>query len=302
MRKELFALAVFLSVLAVPVLADDLNSTLLLQYLPYIEPSTTVTIQGAFVDSNLDMILGATLTFEFNSTNYTMPFNPTTSAYEIPVLFGPADIGNWTFNVYAEKAGYVAQQTNGTVKVREPIIINFRLYKDTNATIYVDNFAQVIMKANYDCSPLITFTTQDTYSGETLYYSECYYHANYTSGNAQFRIYEKGVYSIYVISGQMSYLNSFAYPTVDRQTYKLTVGDFTINGDTNLNIVMSWCDLNPQQCQRYYFSLFLWVFFMIIAGVVGIIAGKYGGAGAGIGVAIVVLLCLILLRFALLGY
>ena len=300
--KKILALIFFLSVFAVPVMA--VNTTLVADYYPYTEPVTNVLIKSAYIElPSYNLITDANLTFEFNGTNYTMAYNVSDYAYEITLGFGAGDVGNWTFDIYANKSGYDDQHINGTIKVRELILINLRLFKDNNATVYTDNFAQLVLQSPYSCYPMITNMINDSYSGETQYYHECYYHANYTNGLAQVMVHEKGVYDFYLISGVMYYNNKFAYPTIDRQTYNLKLGSYNIReSPTNANIVLNSCDLNPEACSRFYFSMFLWIIFLVIAGIIGIVAGKYAGGGVGFGVAVIVLIGLILLRLALLGY
>ena len=302
MMNKAIAVLAFLALIAVPVLADT-NTSMVLDYLPYAEPATYVKIKGAYLDNASTMITDATVNFELNATNFTMPFNTTSNAYETTVLFTAGDIGNWTFNIYANKTGYISQTQNGTIRIRQPIYVTLRLFQDNNQTVYSDNFAQVVLKSSYSCFPYMTATSVDPYSGETLYYTDCHYNTPYIDGFAQLKVYEKGSYDFYLISGVMTYANQFAYPTIERQTYKLSLGSFSVSeSPTNVNIVMTSCELNPEQCERFAFSVFLWVLLIVIAGVVGLVAGKFGGAGVGLGVGFLVLIGLILLRLALLGY
>lgn len=298
MYKKSLAVLVFLSLIAVPAFAEELIHS----HIPYTPPSVTMTVRTAYVFDGV-MILNATLLFELDGSNYTMNYSEATLSYEVDVLFVPADIGNWTFNVYANKTGYETINKTGEIKVRDPIFVNVRLFEDNNQTAYEDDFAQVIMKGDYSCFPLVTRTSTDAF-GETTYYTDCYFHSNYTSGLGQVIVYEEGSYVTEFISGNLVFSNSFAYPTIDRLNYEFTLGTFTVDeSPETIDIVMTSCELNPEQCQRFYFSLFLWVIFVVIAGVLAVVAGKYSGSGGvAIAVGAVVLVALILLRLALLGY
>jgi hypothetical protein len=274
-----------------------------MSYSPYAEPNVMLTIGAAVTNATGLPITDASVDFELNATNYTMAYNATSGNYESTVTFLIADVGNWTFNVFANKTGYTDQWQNGTIRIRQPIYITLRLYQDNNQTVYSDNLAQAVLGSSYDCAPYVTATTVDPYSGETTYHSECYYHANYTGGVAQLTVYEKGSYNFYLISGVMTYDNTFAYPDIERQTYSLPLGSFSvISSPRNIDIVMTSCELDPEQCGRFYISIFLWILMVLMAGIVGVIVGKLVGVSAGFGVGIFVLIGLILLRFALLGY
>lgn len=303
MKKTiLFALAM-LALIASPV--RGAGETLVLSYIPYIEPNTATTLFGAYLDVNGTMLPNATVNFEFGGSNYTMPYNGTSNAYESTVVFSPLDIGNWTFKVYANQTGHDTVVTSGAYKVRNPIFLNVRLFSDNNNTAYKDEQAQVIVKGNYSCYPIVTRTTTDILSGTTTYYTDCYFHANYTGGVATLRVYELGPYVTDFISAtNFIYDNQFAYPTIERQNYGFTLGSFTVDTNPrNIDVVMNSCELNPQQCQNFYFSMFLWILFLAIAGAIGIIAGKWtGSGGVAFGTAVIVLIGLIILRFALLGF
>lgn len=289
-----------LMIISSPVLADSI----VVGYVPYTEPSISNVIRVAYLDNSSDRILNATVNFELDSVNYTMSYNESTSAYESTVVFNPADLGDWNFTIYANKTGQEDETYDGTIKVRTPIFINVRLFEDTNSTPYEDEYAQVVAEGNYSCYPLITKTETDVF-GEVTYSTDCYFHADYSSGLAQIRAYEYGSYEIRFISASnFVYTSSFASPTIERQNYAFNLGTFTVSENpTNVNIVMTSCELNPEQCARYYQSLFLWIFFLVISSVLGIVAGKYSdNGGVAIATGIVTMIGLILLRFAILGY
>ena len=302
MKAMMFVAALAILALAAPALATD-TMNISLSYPPYAEPNVLLTIGAAVTNATGSSITDATAKFELNATNYTMAYNATSGNYESTVTFLLSDVGNWTFNVFANRTGYADQVQNGTIRIRQPIYIIFRLFQDNNQTVYSDNLAQAVLTSSYDCAPYVTATTVDPYSGVTTYHSECYYHANYTGGVASLKVYEQGSYDFSLISGVMTYDNPFAYPTIERQTYSLPIGSFSVvSSPRNVDIVMTTCELNPDECGRFYIGIFLWILMVLVAGVLGVIAGKLVGAGAGFGVGVFVLIGLILLRFALLGY
>lgn len=300
MWKKILTMISFLSLLVTPALADSL----ILGYTPYIEPSVTTYVRGAYLDTDDNMILNATLLFELGGSNYSMSYNETSNAYEVTVMYNPTDVGNWTFKVYANKTGYETSVENGTHKVRNPIYVNVRLFEDTNSTSYTDEQAQVIMKGSYSCIPFVTRTETNVF-GDTVYYTDCYFHANYTSGVAIVKVYEYGPYvTSFISASNFIYANAFAYPTIERQNYAFTLGTFTVDqSPETIDIVMTSCELNPEQCQRFYLSMFLWIVFLVIAGAGGLIAGKWtGSGGVAVSTGIIIMIGLVLLRLALLGY
>ena len=223
MYKKSLAVLAFLTLITVPAFAEELIHS----HIPYTPPSVTMTVRSAYVFDGV-MILNATLLFELDGSNYTMDYNETTVAYEVDVLFNPIDIGNWTFNVYANRTGYETINKTGEIKVRDPIFVNVRLFEDNNQTTYEDDYAQVVMKGDYSCFPVVTRTSTDAF-GETTYYTDCYFHANYTSGLGQVIVYEEGSYVTEFISGNVVYSNSLAYATIDRLNYEFTLGTFTVD-------------------------------------------------------------------------
>ena len=255
-----------------------LDLTLVVPTFPYVDFNTTYPMELIFTQNNITVNL---TDFRLNLTDpsgntsqFDFVLDISTQTYKLNLLF--VEEGDFPFRIFALSPYDNIPEITGTLIVRKPYFITFRVFEEKNSRFfgrsnigaYKNKFAVLIAelgrtkKIRFD--PILEHYITPLFF--TKQFNTSVFSAPYDNGEAELKLWETGKYGFRLLDARdITFDGVFVVPNVT-DTYGLNafVGEFTFNG-TNQTVEVFFDEKDTNQYRWLFNLIFVITLVLIIA-------------------------------------